>query len=570
MKTINAQQLKTMLKYATDNIVANYEYIDELNIFPVPDGDTGTNMKITITGAYNEIANLATNDLSVITKVFSQGLLLNAHGNSGVILSQIFKGFSLQFKQNDLELSINDMISALAKAKESAYKAVSSPVEGTILTIIREVADKLVSKTRPFTTFKNLFDFICLTSETALNKTPDLLPELKEANVVDSGAYGLNKIFEGMREAIIAFSNDKKPLPTHESKLITPKKMSSLFSAKKFVDDNNGFGYCCEFIMNLGSKVIASQPEKEKFDEQEFKEHIKSMGDSFVYAHDGDLVKVHVHMIKPHELLGYASKFGEFSKIKIENMTMQFIANNPNETTLQTKLKLNEKYMTNEPKLCAIVPTDSIAKTYSKKLAVKNTLNCYSTNIPSTHQIFSLIKETNSKNIILITNNSNEIMAAKEAINLVPRKKSSVLLLPAKDIATSYLLALAFDPNKSLNDNFKTMSKLFKTTVSGKIAMSVKEISYHKVNVKVGDYIGIMNDNIIISSNNISFVIKKLIDELFDKIRKPQKIVVIYGSDTSISDVKDIEKYIYEEYGKKPIMISGQQSVYYFYIGISR
>lgn len=569
MKTINAQQLKTMLKYATDNIVAYCEYIDELNIFPVPDGDTGTNMKITITGAYNEIANLATNDLSVLTKTFSHGLLLNAHGNSGVILSQIFKGFSLQFMQNDLEMSIDDMIGALAKAKESAYKAVSFPVEGTILTVIREVADKLVNKKRSFTTFKNLFDFICLTSETALNKTPDLLPELKEANVVDSGAYGLNKILEGMREAIIAFSNNKKPLD-HDSNLIIPKKTSSLFSTKKFVDDNNGFGYCCEFIMNLGSKVIANQPKKEKFDEQGFKKHIKSMGDSFVYAHDGDLVKVHIHMIKPHELLEYASKFGEFNKIKIENMTMQFIANNPNETTLQTKLKLDEKDMTNEPKLCAIVPTDAVAKVYSKKLAVKNTLNCFSTNIPSTHQIFSLIKETKSKNIILITNNGNEIMASKEAINLVPQKKSTIHLLPAKDIATSYLLALAFDPNKSLNDNFKTMSKLFKTIVSGKIAMSVKEISYRKVNVKVGDYIGIMNDNIIISSKNISFIIKKLIDELFDKIHKPKKVVVIYGSDASISDVKDVEKYIYEEYGKKPIMISGQQTIYYFYIGISR
>ena len=151
MKTINAKQLKTMFKYATENIVANYEYIDELNIFPVPDGDTGTNMKITISGAYNQISNLTTDDISVITKVFSQGLLLNAHGNSGVILSQIFKGFSLQFKQNTLEITIDDMISALASAKETAYQSVSSPIEGTISTIIREVSEKLANKKGSFT-----------------------------------------------------------------------------------------------------------------------------------------------------------------------------------------------------------------------------------------------------------------------------------------------------------------------------------------------------------------------------------------------------------------------------------
>ena len=153
---------------------------------------------------------------------------------------------------------------------------------------------------------------------------------------------------------------------------------------------------------------------------------------------------------------------------------------------------------------------------------------------------------------------------------LIPKNKSSICLLPAKDIATSYLLALAFDPNKNLSENYKNMSKLFKTIVSGKIAKSVKEISYKKVNVKVGDYIGIFNDNITISSKNISFIIKHLVDKLFDNIRKPKNIVVIYGSNASLSDIKDIEKYIYEEYGKKPIMISGQQSIYYFYVAISR
>ena len=285
MISLNAKILKAMFHSGAKIIENNFEYIDELNVFPVPDGDTGTNLKITTAGAYDTIANLETSDLSLLTKTFARGLLMNARGNSGVIFSQIFKGFASVFKSEQKEASIADFIAAFKIATDFAYKSVATPIEGTILTVIRVVSERLQETSGQFKSIEDLFKFVHIESKIILDKTPDFLIQLKEVGVVDSGGYGLVCFFEGMKRAVL-----------NPNEIVEVKKQDNDSKQqninKSFVDNNEGFGYCTEFIMKLGSKVTVDQDDKEKFKEYDFKEHIRKMGDSFVYVKDEDLIKV--------------------------------------------------------------------------------------------------------------------------------------------------------------------------------------------------------------------------------------------------------------------------------------
>lgn len=298
MTKINIKTMKTMLLNGTKLISNNFKYMDELNVFPVPDGDTGTNLKITVEGAAESIQNFDEgSDFLSFGKMYSRGLLMNARGNSGVILSQIFKGFVTDFAKEQKELTISDFCIAITNAKIKAYKSVATPVEGTILTVIRVVDEKLKEKSGSFVSFIDLIDFVCKEAEDILSKTPDFLPELKALNVVDSGGYGLCRFFEGMKKGIhgeqVVVSQD-----INEKKSKTNNASANFEKlAKKQVD--SGFGYCTEFILKLKSKVVVEQEDKIDFDEQEFKKMINLHGDSIVYVKDDNIIKVHIHTINP-------------------------------------------------------------------------------------------------------------------------------------------------------------------------------------------------------------------------------------------------------------------------------
>jgi DAK2 domain fusion protein YloV len=304
-KTLDLETFIHMISNGIKFLVEKYKYIDELNVFPVPDGDTGTNMKITFEGGHKAIQGVDFADFFLLGKTFNRGLLMNARGNSGVISSQIFKGFFKAIPEGKKELNIADIAECLKGAKETAYKAVITPIEGTILTVIRTVAETVSLK---LSIIKNIADLFCLvtdSAEKALANTPNLLPELKEAGVVDSGGYGLCRIFEGMRAVI----NEGSASPAkqtsksfNETKKIfdsTPSQDISKTKEEKFEDNNEGFGYCNEFIMEIGSKVTHEQKNKEKFDFTSFKKQLAKMGDSIVCVVDDDLVKLHIHSTSP-------------------------------------------------------------------------------------------------------------------------------------------------------------------------------------------------------------------------------------------------------------------------------
>jgi len=563
MTSINTKTLKQLFENGSKYVENNFEYIDELNVFPVPDGDTGTNLKITTGGAYESIKDLNTEDISELTKNFARGLLMNARGNSGVIFSQIFKGFSSVFAAGQKEASIADLINAFSKAKDFAYRAVATPVEGTILTVIRVVSEKLTEASGKFKDIGELLTFAHEQAKIILDKTPDFLIQLKEVGVVDSGGYGLTVFIEGMKEAFL--HPDAKPVEVkHE------EKQTSAIN-KNFVDNNEGFGYCSEFIMKIGSRVSTEQRYKLPFDENKFKEAIQQMGNSFVYVRDDDIVKVHVHVIEPYRLLGFASQYGEFNKVKIENMTLQFMMKNKNTSLEKLEKDYNAgKEITDDIKVVATVPSEEMKKVYAQEFGINNTLNCAEIGNPTIQQFYDLIKSAKSKHVILVTDNGNVLMAAEQACKLVPKNMCTVDIIPCKDIASSYLSCLSFNPELELEDIVKAMNRTLKLTEAGKVSRSVKNIRYRNLSIRVGDYIGVYNKEIICSGRNQESVNNKLLDKLLEHFRKPKTAVIIYGKDATMEEVNHMVKYLSEKYLIKPIVVQGNHSTYHYYIGIVR
>lgn len=564
MTSLNAKTLKAMLQNGTQFVSNNFEYIDELNVFPVPDGDTGTNLKITTSGAWEAISDLETDDVSVLSQAFARGLLMNARGNSGVILSQIFKGFSSGFNAGQKEISLTDLIKAFASAKDFAYRSVATPVEGTILTVIRVTSEKLNEANGRFQSVEELFELAHKEAKIILDKTPDFLIQLKEVGVVDSGGYGLTCFIEGMKEALL--HPDAKPVQPKPKDDTKPTPIN-----KSFVDNNEGFGYCTEFILKLGSRVSTEQQPKSWFDEKYFKKRIEEMGNSFVYVKDNDIVKVHVHVIQPYKLLEFAAKYGEFNKVKIENMTLQFMMRNKNTSLEQLESSYRaDNEITNTTKVVATVPSETMKNVFANEFGINNCLNCEDVGNPTIQQFYDLMKSAKSKNVILVTDNGNTLMAADQAAKLFPKKVYNVHIVPCKDIATSYLTCLSFNPELDQKNVIKEMERTYRNCVSCKISKSVKNIHYKNLNIKFGDYIGVMNKDIITNSRSEGAVSINMIDTLFGQIRRPRSAVIIYGKDATMEQVNRMYNYMNERYLVKPILIQGNQSTYHYYIGVTR
>jgi DAK2 domain fusion protein YloV len=516
MLTLNASKLKEMFVAGGKAIESEYEYINELNVFPVPDGDTGTNMMITINGAIEAINNIDYTDIQLLGKHFSRGLLMNARGNSGVIFSQIIKGFTSVFKEGKNEIGIVDFVNAFTAAKNTAYAAVASPVEGTILTVIRVTAEKL-SKKRNFKSIDDVMKTACNEAQKILLQTPEMLHELKEVGVVDSGGYGLCRFFDGMLIGI-----------NQNTQFTTVKKipLAKIEAKKSFIDKledaNIGFGYCCEFIMTLKARVTLKQSTKKDFDVKSFKKQLSKIGDSMAVVIDGDIVKVHIHTINPHQVLEIGAQYGEFNKVKIENMTLQFLERNPGTTLekLQDQVKTRRKLPTTV-KIIATVPSTTIANIYNSELSISHTINTEAVGNPSVQEFMDKIRDAHTANIIIVVDDSNIILAAKEASALV-KNEVNTEIINASNIAASYLACLIFDPMQDMNTNIKNINNAIKATHVGKVSISSKPINYSHIEVKKNHFIGIIDKKIVSSDYSMSNVLKRLSDLLLNKIRRPK------------------------------------------------
>lgn len=543
---IDGTLFKQMIINGAVNLDNNSERIDELNVFPVPDGDTGTNMKLTLNAGAKEIADLDSNSISVVAKKLSRGLLMGARGNSGVILSQLFRGFSAGVEGYDVADAVV-FARALKKGVETAYKAVMKPVEGTILTVSREAADEMNRVAHPEMEFKIFLSRLVEESKRSLKRTPDLLPVLKEVGVVDSGGAGLVTIYEGFEKAV-----NGETLTLDVGK----KEVQRESAQASFNTEDITFGYCTEFIFQLDEARLKTNP----FTEERLRNSLDKLGDSLVVVQDEDIVKVHIHTDEPGVALNLAQRYGEFLKLKIENMREQHstIVGVKHEEIYDVKKERKEYAVIS---VCAGDGLESIFKEMGCDYVISGgqTMN------PSTEDFLKAIEEVNANKIILLPNNSNIIMAANQAAEVT--ENCEVRVVPTKTIPQGYSSLLIFNPADELDHNVEAMIAQMKDVKSGQVTYAVRDTQYNGLEIKKDDYMGIFEKNIIVSNKNRLQTTLSLIDQMIDE--DSEIVTLFYGDDVNQDEIEKISEYVEEQYGDVELeVLEGNQPVYSYIIAI--
>lgn len=553
MKIINGQVLKDMLISGSNNLYNFYPEIDALNVFPVPDGDTGMNMNLTITSGAKEIQNRSDNNIFEISKAFARGLLMGARGNSGVITSQIFKGFSLGFEGEESANAIT-FANAWEKGVEIAYKAVMRPVEGTILTVIRESSAALHEQVKKDWTIKKCMEVLIKEANASLLRTPELLPVLKEVGVVDAGGAGLIKILDGMLSALDGVNIERNTATAMQSE-------NPLMMAGALMEEEE-FGYCTEFIMQLGPDSV-----KKPFNEKRFTNVLLSRGNSLVVVHDEDIVKVHVHTMEPGSVLNYAQHFGEFLKIKIENMTEQHHALESGQPVEEHVDLVPEPKERAKYRIIAVSSGDGIDKFFNE-IGVTEIVKGGQTMNPSAEDFVSAIKVANADNIYILPNNSNILMAASQAAEMMAEEgKVNVYVIPSKTILQGITAAVMFNPEADPEDNFREMKAALKNVKSGEVTFAIRDTSIDGLEIKKDDFIGICEKHILVNGNDKIEIALSLIEKMVDD--DSSIITILYGQDVDKETAISLKHIVEDNYSDLDIdMREGGQPIYSFLIGI--
>lgn len=526
--SIDVPLLKKMVMNGAINLKNHRQEVDELNVFPVPDGDTGTNMQMTVMSGVREMNNCQSISIVEVAKILSRGCLMGARGNSGVILSQFFRGVYVAIKEiNKDTLDKYDFLNVLISGYKVAYKAVMEPVEGTILTVVREAACNTELKKDEFNDIVELLSYYLEEAKKSLANTPNLLPVLKEAGVVDSGGTGFVRIIEGMLLAL-----QGKMIDSEDNKH-TEKKVE--------------FTYCLEFILEL------NRPDN--FNEADLKSPLSLLGDTLITNLDENIYKLHIHTNKPGRIVDYAQRYGEFRAIKIENMKIKHTELDGGVYSKKPK----KKYA-----LIAVCFGDGISQTF-KDLGVDYVIEGGQTMNPSTNDFVDAVNKVNASNVIIIPNNSNVIMAAEQSISLC--KDTTVRVLKAKTIAQGYASLMVYDQNVSIDDNIKEMSEAIKHVGSGELTYSIRDTEINGVKIEVDDYIGIGNGNIVAASKNKEEVAKALLKNL---VKEDSEIVTIfYGNEGSKDEAEVLANYCNELTPDIDVeIIEGKQDIYSYIIAV--
>ena len=544
VKEIDVDLFKKMVINGAINLKNNHAEVDALNVFPVPDGDTGTNMSMTITSGVRELENCESSSIIENAKVLSRGALMGARGNSGVILSQFFRGIYVGLKEIQHNyLTIEEFMNCLLSGRKIAYKAVMAPVEGTILTVVREAAENTESHLNEFDTIDALLEFYYNEAEKTLANTPELLPVLKEAGVVDSGGAGFCKIIEGM---LMALKGE-----ILEAKEAKPQEDEASDAAQEIK-----FAYCTEFILDLRKP--------DTFEERELTATLSLLGDSLVVIRDTKTVKVHIHTNRPGRVLEIAQKSGEFQTLKIENMHLQ----HSHLEEGAKGAKAPEAPKANEPKkefaLIAVCFGDGIVNTF-KELGVDYVIEGGQTMNPSTEAFVSAIKAVNAKNVIIIPNNGNVVMAAKQAAGMVRGSKVEVIL--AKTIAQGYASLINYNPEATMEENLEAMGESIAHVKSGEVTYSVRDTEINGVKIVAGDYMGIADGEIIVSVKEEKDAVKGLLEKMIDD--ESEIATFFCGKDVTEEEKALVEEMCLEINKNLDVeIIDGNQDIYSYIIAV--
>ncbi len=549
MKNIDGQLLKQMIISGTNNLYNHYPEIDALNVFPVPDGDTGMNMNLTMSSGMKEIQNRNDTDAYTIAVAFSKGLLMGARGNSGVITSQIFRGFS-QSLEGKKSMNALDLAEAFVNGSEVAYKAVIRPVEGTILTVVRESSKAMLTYVTSEMTIEKAFAYLLSEARASLLRTPELLPILKEVGVVDSGGYGLVTILEGMEKALLGDVVEKSQATVFDDKVPI-----SEFLGEKSSDE---FGYCTEFILRIGPDAV-----KKPFVEKRFTNVLSSHGNSLVVVRDEDIVKVHVHTLEPGSILNYAQNFGEFVTLKIENMTEQHSHLEMGADNLHQDQK--EEKPLKEYALIAVSAGEGLNQIFSD-IGVDYVVSGGQTMNPATEDFLTAIDKVHARNVYILPNNSNIVMAASQACDVV-EGETIARVVPSKTIPQGIVAAMMFNPDLDPEENFKEMKAALKNVVSGSVTYAIKDTDIEGVHVTKGYYMGFKNKSIIVCVKDKIEALYELVASMVNE--SSAILTVILGEDVTEGEESQLSEALFEKYPELEIDIKrGQQPVYSFLIGV--
>ncbi|AUB31944.1 DAK2 domain-containing protein [Spiroplasma floricola] len=544
----NAQILKGMITSGVNNLYNNYPHIDKLNVFPVPDGDTGTNMNLTCTNGFAEIENEDFDKIGSLMSKFSRGLIMGARGNSGVIFSQIIKGFSNGMKDKE-DLDLETWKDSFIKAKEVAYAAVMKPVEGTILTVIRETSEFVNNITEDLTPV-DFWDKLVLAANESLERTPDLLPALKEVGVVDSGGYGLVKFFEGMKY----FVEKHKPI----AKL---KKLEENTGANIEMAIEDEFGYCTEAIVMLNEEYI------DKLEVDTVRNTFEQYGNtSIVAVIDGDILKIHTHALMPGQVLSYLQQFGEFRTIKAENMTLQadkHVANTSDHSLVRNSAQEQRK-LKNEVGTIAVVRSKGMQDYFKNELNFDYVINGGAKMNPSTKDFLKAIEAVDAKKVYIFPNDSNVLLAAKQAKDL--EKMSKVTVIETKTIPQGMTAYLNLDADESTKKNESNIAKALKNVVSISINKAARDATIDGITIKTGEYMMTADNKIIASTKSLRNIFSQFMSKFITS--KTEILTIFTGQDASFKDINDLRKYLDENHDVEYEVIDAQQEVYSFIIGI--
>ena len=549
MKFIDGNMLKQMIISGANNLFNHYPEVDALNVFPVPDGDTGINMNLTISSGAKEVQNRGDTDVYEIAKAFSKGLLMGARGNSGVILSQIFRGFAQSIDGEKVITSVV-LANAFAHGSEVAYKAVMRPVEGTILTVIRESSEALKNAVTNSTSIEKAFEILIKEAKLSLNRTPELLPILKEVGVVDSGGAGLLKVLEGFYSAIKGKVIEKSMATVTEG---SPSSSSSSTSEGEEVS------YCTEFVLKLPEDP--SSIGKKAFVEKRFSSVLASHGESLEIKKEENEVDVHIVTRMPGSILVYSQQFGEFSKLKIVNLSEQkeptslFDENGSDEDVVEDK----------EYAIISVSVGDGIEKMFND-LNVTDIVSGGQTMNPSTEDFVEAIKKCHAKKVFILPNNSNIIMAASQACEVCD-DGVECRVIPTKTIPQGLTAAMMFNPESSFDENEEEMREAISNVKSGQVTFAIRDTVIDDIEVKKDQFIALFGKKIVSCDNDKIKVTINMISEMVDETSSI--ITVICGEDVNEEEIESLTNEIQNQFPEVDLDLrKGNQPVYSFIVGV--
>ncbi|WP_286923854.1 MULTISPECIES: DAK2 domain-containing protein [Lysinibacillus] len=548
MQSLDGIKFAEMVQMGAHHLFQNANYVDSLNVFPVPDGDTGTNMNLSMTSGAKETEHSASEHIGKTAQALSKGLLMGARGNSGVILSQLFRGFG-KFIEKEAAIDAKGFAGAFQAGVDTAYKAVMKPVEGTILTVAREAAKKGVEVAETENDIIAVMEAFTAEAKASLERTPELLPVLKEVGVVDSGGQGLLFVYEGFLASLKG-----EPLPEKNEATLDDLINAEHHRAQDFMNTADiEFGYCTEIMVRF-------EEGKEPFSEEQFRNELNPLGDSLLVISDDEIAKVHIHSEQPGAVLAMGQKYGSLIKIKVDNMREQHSAIVGEDHRATTPVKRAEKH---PYAIVTIAMGEGVAELL-RSIGASYVIEGGQTMNPSTEDIVKAVQEIGAEKVLILPNNKNIVMAAEQAVELLDIEAAVV---PTKTIPQGMAAILSFNPEATVDINQKAMSEAFANVKTGQVTYAVRDTSIDGIQIHKDDFMALAEGKIVLSTPALKDAAEKVITDLVDE--NAEIVTVIYGEDTTEENASELVKFIEENYPAVEIeLFNGKQGLYPYIISV--